>query len=137
MNLLILYLPKQPDNSIVITSFFKFIYTWNYGISFGMFSQYLEYSNYILLVLNSLIIMYLMYILLNTSRPLSIISFNLIIGGAIGNLVDRVLHGAVFDFIYFHYQNYSFPAFNLADSFITIGAILFCYDYFIGTRTLR
>ena len=53
----------------------------------------------------------------------------LIISGAIGNLIDRILRGAVFDFLYFYYENLAFPAFNLADAFITIGACIFIYDY--------
>ena len=55
------------------------------------------------------------------------ISYSFIIGGAIGNIIDRVNHGAVFDFIDFHIGSYHWPAFNLADSFVCIGAILLVF----------
>jgi signal peptidase II len=74
--------------------------------------------------------------LVKSESKLSIYGLNLIISGAIGNLVDRIIRGAVFDFIYFNYQEFSFPAFNLADSFISIGAALFIYDYFFKKKSL-
>ena len=56
-----------------------------------------------------------------------------ILGGAIGNLIDRVLHGEVIDFLDFYYSNYHWPAFNLADSFITIGVTITLF-YLIGAK---
>ena len=56
-------------------------------------------------------------------------SFSLIIGGALGNLVDRIYNGFVVDFIHFHWGEFSFAVFNIADSAICIGAILLIFDY--------
>jgi len=133
---LISYLKTEPNFILEILPFLDFVYAWNYGISFGLFKQYYQYSNYVLLVLNSFIVMYLINMLVKSESKLSIYGLNLIISGAIGNLVDRIIRGAVFDFIYFNYQDFSFPAFNLADSFISIGAALFIYDYFFKKKSL-
>lgn len=133
---LISYLKTKPHFILEIFPFLDFVYAWNYGISFGLFKQYYQYSNYILLVLNSCIVIYLINMLVKSKSRISTYGLNLIVGGAIGNLVDRVIRGAVFDFIYFNYQDFSFPAFNLADSFISIGAILFIYDYFFLKKSL-
>lgn len=132
---LISYLKTQAHFILEITPFLDFVYAWNYGVSFGLFKQYYQYSNYALLALNSLIVIYLGNMLLKSESKLSIWGLNFIIGGAIGNLVDRGIRGAVFDFIYFNYEDLAFPAFNLADSFITIGAVIFIYDYLFGNKS--
>ena len=56
----------------------------------------------------------------------------LVLGGALGNVIDRVILGHVVDFLYFHYQGYSFPAFNVADSAISVGAFLLIWDSLFG-----
>lgn len=60
----------------------------------------------------------------------SAISLSLILGGAVGNLIDRVIYGHVVDFLDFHWQGYHFPAFNIADSAITVGAIMMVLELF-------
>lgn len=122
-------LQEQPNYIYNFAPFLSFVYSWNYGISFGWFSEYYEYSNYAFLVINSFIILYMIYIVYKSETKIVQISICLVIGGALGNLIDRVIKGAVFDFIYFHYNQFSFPAFNMADSFITIGAVIFAYGY--------
>lgn len=125
--LFIQYLTTQPEYMIRLTSFLDIIYAWNYGISFGLFSQYAQYSNAVFLVFNSLVVLYLWYIyIVDATNPKL---FLLIIGGGIGNLTDRVVRGAVFDFIDFHYGQYHFPAFNVADSLISIGIFLFILEF--------
>lgn len=57
-----------------------------------------------------------------------------VLGGAVGNLYDRVVHGYVVDFFHFHWAGYHFPAFNVADSFITVGAIMLLLDLFMGSE---
>ncbi|MDP4832953.1 MAG: signal peptidase II [Rickettsiaceae bacterium] len=126
---LITYLKTQPNYVLELLPILDFVYAWNYGISFGLFREYHQYSNIAFLILNSLIIVYLCYLILKTQACLAQLGLILIIGGALGNLIDRILRGAVFDFIYFHHLDWAFPAFNMADSFITIGACFFIYDY--------
>lgn len=140
---LIGYLKQIPGMMAELNPFLDIVYVWNYGISFGILREYYQYSNYGLLVVNSLIVAYICYLLWRCCKlhaePVSVsqetlkqvqgdgfsiwmsIGYSLIIGGALGNIVDRLIYGAVFDFIHLHYKDYSFPIFNLADSFISIG----------------
>ena len=67
-------------------------------------------------------------------NTIGFIGYNMIAGGAIGNVIDRIVHGKVIDFIDVHYKAYHWPAFNMADSFIFIGVLLFLYDEFIVIR---
>jgi signal peptidase II len=118
---------KLQDNWIYsVNSFFDIVYVWNRGISFGLFRDYDYYSNVILSIINTLIVIYLLYFVWNGKQSFSwsIYGYIGIISGAIGNIIDRIAHGAVFDFIYLHILDYSFPVFNLADSFISIGAFI-------------
>ncbi|MFK7974167.1 MAG: signal peptidase II [Rickettsiaceae bacterium] len=128
-SLVVDYLPTQSNYTKTILPFLDLIYAWNHGISFGLFHQYYQHSNLVFLILNSLIILYLFYVLYQSSGFLYQSALILIIGGALGNLLDRIFRGAVFDFIYLHYQEFYFPAFNLADSFISIGGFLLIVNY--------
>lgn len=134
---LINYLKTQPGYYIELIPILDIVYSWNYGISFGFFRNYYQYSNCIFLSLNSIIILYLLYLLKFYQEIWKYIGLIMIIGGAFGNIIDRIFRGAVFDFIYFHYNNYGFPAFNFADSFITIGAVIFIYGYIFSRDVER
>lgn len=127
------YLETQPQFTFQVLSFLYLVYTWNYGISFGFFKQY-YYCNNILLILNSFIILYLVNLLLKSHSKLSLYALTFIIGGALGNLIDRVIREGVFDFIYFKYHGTGFPVFNFADTFITIGAVMFLYDSILNKK---
>ena len=76
------------------------------------------------LIINSLIISYILYLTLKSKNKLEAYSLSIITGGALGNIIDRITRGAVFDFINIHYKSYHFAVFNIADSLITIGIIL-------------
>lgn len=120
----------KPGLTLKITSFLNMVYTWNYGISFGLMRDYYQYSNIAFLAINTLIVCYLYYLMMSSKTMGGFVGYSFVIGGAIGNLIDRFFRGAVFDFIHFHYQNYSFPVFNLADCFITLGVIILIEDYY-------
>ena len=124
---LISYLKTQESYILNLYPILDFVYVWNYGISFGLFGEYYQYSNIVFSILSSAIIIYLIYLIVKEKSVLGKHGIALIISGAVANLIDRILHGAVFDFIYLHYHSYAFPAFNLADSFITVGAMLLFY----------
>jgi signal peptidase II len=108
---------------IEVTSFFNLVMVWNRGMSFGMFNQF-EHSIIILSVIAIIISSYLLYWLAKTESKIEAIALPLIVSGAIGNVIDRVLYKAVADFFDFHIFGYHWPAFNVADSCIFIGAML-------------
>jgi signal peptidase II len=118
---------------ISLLPFINIIKAWNHGVSFGMFGQFAS-SNIILLILTSLISIFIFYLMYIEKNKIDRLSFALIIGGAIGNIIDRIMHGAVADFIDFHIMNYHWFTFNIADAAISIGGAiiifrsLFSYD---------
>lgn len=83
------YLRDKPSLHLEITNFLNMVYSWNYGISFGLLREYYQYSNRLFMIVNSAIIGYLWYILLKCKTPISFIGYSFVIGGAIGNLIDR------------------------------------------------
>ncbi len=111
-----------------ITPFFNIVLVQNTGISFGLFSDFPGAGVWILSGLAIVICLVLLRLMFRTEDTVSIMSFGLIIGGALGNVIDRILYGGVTDFLDFHAFNYHWPAFNLADSFIFIGVgvLLIC-----------
>ncbi|KJV89896.1 signal peptidase II [Rickettsia bellii str. RML An4] len=113
------------------------VYTWNYGISFGLMRDYYQYSNIVFLITNTIIVCYLYYLMMSSKTIGGFAGYSFVIGGAIGNLIDRSFRGAVFDFIHFYYQDYSFPVFNLADCFITLGVIILVEDYYSAKKNIE
>ncbi len=130
------YLSTIPDYRYKVCSYLDFIYVWNYGISFGAFSQY-NFSNLIFSIINILIVMYIIFINIKANNFLQNFGYNLIIGGALGNLFDRVFRGGVFDFIAIHYNDYYFPVFNIADSFISLGVFIVMIEVVIAEKEVK
>jgi len=118
---------SRANHPIEVTSFFKLVMVWNPGISFGMFQQ-IEHPEYILSALALTIVAVLIFWLRSVKHKLECWSLALIIGGAIGNVIDRLHYGAVADFFYFYIDDYHWPAFNIADSAVFIGAVLLILD---------
>lgn len=119
------WVPQGSYRSVL--PFFTMVHWWNTGISWSLFSG--GKNLWILLLLSSVLCCGLIVFLFQASHKLLGLSLSLMIGGALGNLVDRYQHGAVFDFLYFHYKSWSFPAFNVADICLTCGWIL-CFVYY-------
>lgn len=110
--------------------------TYNTGVAFSMFTWMGDKG---LIVLSALVALFVAYLATRT-RPHQIfarLGFALIIGGAIGNIIDRSLFGHVIDYILFHTPVWSFAVFNLADTFITLGAGLVLLEEFLGWRRER
>lgn len=106
----------------VIKDVFHFSYHGNTGMAFGMFSD-----SKVFLILLCLVILAVIGVVIYKTKPSKIlekISYGMIIGGAIGNLVDRINYGFVIDFLDFRLIDY--PIFNVADCFVVIGAVLLC-----------
>lgn len=112
------------SEKIIIDDFLKFIYIRNTGAAFGILS-----GNIIFLIFITLLLIF--YIVnemkKNINNNLSLLSFCLILSGAVGNLIDRVVRGYVVDYISFTLFNKEMSVFNLADTYITIGVILLIY----------
>lgn len=120
---------------IPLTSFFNLVKAWNTGVSFSMFDSYGSLGVYVLAILALSIVAFLIYWLKSEQNKAIQVALGFVIGGAIGNVIDRVRLGAVFDFLDFYFGSYHWPAFNVADSFICIGAtMLICYEMFKGKK---
>ena len=111
----------------VLEPFLTILHTRNKGIAFGIFSGQVSTTQTVLLVLTSLAaIAFIFYLLrgLGAQCLYATITLGLILGGAIGNLMDRIRWGEVIDFIDVHWRGYHWPAFNVADSAISAGMVL-------------
>ncbi|MDR1361251.1 MAG: signal peptidase II [Rickettsiales bacterium] len=107
-----------------ITSFFNLVFTWNPGTSFSLFRALGESAPIVIVVLTGIIIGFLCQYLFSRAHNSERLPLALIIGGAFGNLIDRVRFGAVIDFLDFHWKAWHWPAFNVADICICIGVCL-------------
>lgn len=116
-----------------LSSLFNIHFIWNRGVSFSAFNFVMPI---VLSVLTALIVLWLLYYLFKKSALYERLPLAMIIGGAFGNLVDRVRFGAVADFIQWHIGGlWTFPAiFNVGDVFITFGVILYLINMFINRR---
>ena len=119
----------------VIPGFFRITHTENTGAAFSLFADSPSHWKTIMLISFSVIAMIVVSILLwNQSRPFTItgVALSLILGGAFGNLWDRVAAGRVVDFLDVYYRTYHWPVFNLADSAIVVGASLLVLEIIFG-----
>ena len=118
----------NPPKVIDVTPFFNLVLVWNRGVSFGMFSNDSMAGVWILSLVALVIVGFLTNWLRKAESRRVAISLGLVIGGALGNVIDRAVHSAVLDFLDFYIGSVRWPAFNAADSFITVGAILLIAD---------
>ena len=120
----IVFIVMQPPRVIEVTPFFNLVMGWNRGVSFGMLDSASMLSQWLLPLVTLAITGGLLVWLTLEARRWTVIGLGLIIGGANGNLIDRLRFGAVADFLDFHAFGFHWPAFNAADSAITVGAIV-------------
>lgn len=109
------------QDPITVTSFFNLVMVWNRGVSFGLFQQGDDAGRYLLTGFAVIVGLVLIVWMLRSSTRLGVAGLALVAAGALGNAYDRVVFGAVADFLDFHFAGYHFWAFNVADSAITIG----------------
>ena len=130
----VIYLDKINGNSEIFSSKFLNIYLiWNEGIAFGLFS-FDENNLYNFLTIFILIIVFVILYMTSKSSGLKKYSLLMILGGALGNVFDRIIYKAVPDFIDFHIGNFHWFIFNFADIFITIGVIFLIMIEFTATN---
>ncbi|MCQ2913600.1 MAG: signal peptidase II [Alphaproteobacteria bacterium] len=126
---------KHHDSPTYVTSFFNYVLAWNTGVSFSMFHSNSPLIPWILTLVALCISGLIFYWMKKEQNKKIKICFALIFGGAIGNIVDRIHYGAVVDFLDFHIKTYHWPAFNVADSCICIGAFfVLIYSLFFATN---
>lgn len=120
----------DPPRFIEVTPFFNLVLVWNRGVSFGMLNSGSPYLAWGLSAVAILIVLGLLFWLYRVRHRLVAVAIGLIMGGAVGNVIDRIFREqrAVADFLDFHALGYHFPAFNLADSAITVGVMVLLYD---------
>jgi signal peptidase II len=112
----------------VLTSFFNLVLTGNRGMSFGLFNTNAAMNTVVFTVLAAVIVTALIVWLRRAHNPLIRVALGMIIGGAIGNVIDRLMRGAVVDFLDFHVGTWHWYAFNLADAAICLGVIALLLD---------
>jgi signal peptidase II len=122
----------------LIHNFIYLVHSKNPGLAFGILSDSASVSTRIILILGSIAVIAVLAWLLVTSQSgsaTSLAGLALLLGGATGNVTDRIVHGAVTDFFEVWFGSYRYPAFNLADSAIFVGAVLILFDILFGRQT--
>mgnify|MGYP003624528741 CR=1 FL=1 len=120
---------------IPVTGFFDLVLVFNRGAAFSFLAEHSGWQRWFFTGL-AVVICGWLTVLLHQHRNERLLpsAFALIIGGAIGNVVDRLMHGAVVDFLYFHAGRFGWPAFNLADSAIFVGVALMLWAQFRSSK---
>jgi len=118
--------------TVEILPIFDVVMVWNRGVSFGFLSANDDLGRWTLVAMNLVIVAVLLYWLKSAKNIMLSSAIGLVIGGAFGNIYDRIKFGAVADFFQFHWQEWYFAVFNVADSFIFIGAMLLIFNSTFG-----
>jgi signal peptidase II len=116
------------EGPVEVTPFFNLVRVWNTGVSFGLFGSAGASAAWVLSGLALAVVIGLTVWLSRTAEKPAAIGLGLVIGGALGNVVDRIRFGAVFDFLDFHAFGVHWPAFNIADAAIVVGAAVLLVD---------
>ncbi len=128
----------EPPRVIEVTSFFNLVPVRNTGVSFGLFGTNTELARWALIGVAVAIMIALLIWLIRAGSKYITVALVLVIGGAVSNVIDRALSGAVIDFLDFHAFGVHWPAFNFADSVIVLGTAMLLYDGLFGpARALR
>jgi len=117
----------MPYEAINILPFLRIVNAKNTGVVFGLFS---DVNNYVFIFFSIIAIILIILYSLRLPKGLELFSLSLILGGAVGNLIDRITMGKVIDFIDFFIGRWHWPAFNIADSALSVGIILFIWTNF-------
>lgn len=124
-----IFLGMEYHGMIPVLPFFSIVHVHNTGAAFSFLADAGGWQRWFFLGIGVGASAFILHLLRrHQDEALMSVGLTLILGGALGNVFDRVWHGFVVDFLYFHYQTYAFPAFNVADSAITVGAGLLIWD---------
>jgi signal peptidase II len=119
---------------VVLGPFVNLIVVWNRGISYGLFQQHGDLGRWLLTIASLIAAVALFVWMSRTDNRLLATALGLIAGGAIGNAIDRVAYGAVFDFVHVHVGTFSWYVFNIADAAIVAGVVGLIYDSIFADR---
>jgi signal peptidase II len=127
--------------AVRVTPFFDLVLAWNVGISFGWFQNDSQVAQIILMLVKAVAVIVLAIWMARSRTLIATVALGLIIGGAIGNAIDRFAYGAVVDFALFHVQiagkTFNWYVFNLADVAIVAGVAALLYDSFLGVPAAK
>ena len=127
---------KADPRAIEVLPVFDLVMVWNTGVSFGLFSGQADMMRWVLVAVSLAIVALLLWWLRRPEGPWQAAALGLIIGGALGNVLDRLIYGAVADFFSFHVGEWAWPAFNIADSGIVVGVcFLVLHGFFSRSQT--
>lgn len=127
-----------PEHQFVpVCPFFNLFLTYNKGVSFSAFTTDKAYGPFVLSGVSCLICMFLIWWLYKEKNKVIRIALAMVLGGAIGNVIDRIRLGAVIDFLDVYYNTYHWPAFNVADSAICCGAFLIFTQLFFQKKDIK
>ncbi|MFM8757713.1 MAG: signal peptidase II [Limnohabitans sp.] len=128
----------QYGESVPVTSFFNLVRVHNHGAAFSFLADAGGWQRWFFTVLGIVAAGVMVWLLRShAGERLFCLALSLLLGGALGNVIDRLLHGYVVDFLDFYWDRWHFPAFNLADSAITLGAALMILDELLRVRRGR
>ncbi|MDC3131388.1 signal peptidase II [Pelagibacteraceae bacterium] len=122
------------NESKQLNQFLDIVYVQNYGVSFGFLSGLVSY--WILVIVGLIVTVLIYYLMIRSNKKVEKLAYFIIIIGALSNILDRIISSYVVDFISLHYNNFYWPAFNLADIYITIGIIMLIISFFIKSEEL-
>jgi signal peptidase II len=110
-----------------VAPFMEIVLAWNRGISYGLFQQGTDIGRWALVALSFVAAVWLGRWMWREPRPATVVGLALIVGGALGNGVDRAVYGAVVDFVHLHWGSFSWYIFNIADAAIVVGVVALMY----------
>ena len=122
------FLHMIPGQSIAVLPFFNLVMVWNPGVSYGLFAASSAFGTAILVLVSLAAVIGLGYWLWGMTSLSLAVGVGLVIGGALGNLIDRLVYGRVADFFHFYGFGYDWYVFNVADIAITLGAVAIIYE---------
>ena len=125
----LLFVARLAENGpFEVTPFMDIVLAWNRGVSYGLFQQDGDIGRWALVVISIVAAIWLWRWMWREPRTLTVVSLALIIGGALGNAVDRAVYGAVVDFVHLHYGDFGWYIFNVADVAIVVGVAGLLYE---------
>ena len=110
--------------SIEITPFFNWVHLWNKGAAFSLFADSGGWQRYFFIAIAVIVSVVLVKFIRDSRHRTEALAYAMLLGGALGNVIDRMFQGYVVDYLDFHWQSWHWPAFNLADIFIVMGVAM-------------